>query len=441
MDSNNTNNNTQYNIPPNAIIDDINWGENPDAYKPGPIDRIVNPNNLHTAYMECKRNVDWKASVQNYGLNELSHMVEIINRIENGTYDLRNPYEFILNERGHNRYIKALAIMDRVVQRSFNDNILVPAVQPYLIYDNGASQKGKGVQFARDRFKLHLRQAYYEYGPNGYIMIIDFSKYFDNILHDIMLSQFMPLMTPEEFEFLKITFHSFEVDVSYMSDEEVMECKDGLFNMLEHCGIDKKLLTGEKMMAKSVGIGNQTSQMSGIYYPHTIDNYCKIVKGIKYYGRYMDDTYIMAQTKEELKDLYTEIEELCKQLGIHINPKKLKLQPLKCQVSYLKINYQISETGRIFEFVPNHIFRNETNNIGKLKYLYDTKRMEFLDILQCFLSWKGSYSKFDSNRDVFEMELKFKSTFNIRYETDLSYLFHTLFKEQQKKKIRMPRRF
>ena len=425
--------NSDLHLPPGDVFD-TDWGENPDGYVPGPMDRIINPNNLHKAYLECRRSVGWKRSVQLYGLNELSNIVDIMNRIENGTYELDKPYEFVLDERGHNRYIKALTIMDRVVQRSFNDNVLVPAVKPYLIYDNGASQKGKGVQFARDRFKYHLRNAYQEFGPDGYIMIIDFSKYFDNILHDMMLAQFKPLMSEDEFKFLQLTFHSFEVDVSYMSDEELMNYKDSLFNMLEYHAIDKKLLTGEKMMPKSIGIGNQTSQMSGIFYPHEMDNYCKIVKGIKYYGRYMDDTYIMARTKQELKDLYKDIEAICTKFGIHINPKKLKLQPLRCQVTYLKINYQIIETGRIFEFVPNHIFEHERQNIQKLKYLYDKQKLDLLDVLQCFMSWEGSYSKFDSKRKVFEMELYFKQVFGIGYKENLSEMFHTIYTNQKAEK-------
>lgn len=65
-------------------------------------------------------------------------------------------------------------------------------------------------------------------------------------------------------------------------------------------------------MHKSLGIGSQISQISGIYYPSKMDNYCKIVKGIKFYGRYMDDTYIIGNSKEELKSLLDDIDKICK---------------------------------------------------------------------------------------------------------------------------------
>ncbi len=75
-------------------------------------------------------------------------------------------------------------------------------------------------------------------------------------------------------------------------------------------------------MDKSVGIGSEISQISGLLYPSRIDNYCKIVKGLKYYGRYMDDTYVIHESKEYLKQLLREITEICNEYGIFINNKK-----------------------------------------------------------------------------------------------------------------------
>lgn len=56
----------------------------------------------------------------------------------------------------------------------------------YLIYDNGASQVGKGMAFTRRRLSTHLSKYYQKYKTweNGYILQIDFSKFFDNIQHD-----------------------------------------------------------------------------------------------------------------------------------------------------------------------------------------------------------------------------------------------------------------
>ena len=407
--------------------------QDPDRYIPGPMDRIVNPNYLHESFMKCRQGVWWKSSVQRFAMNELSNIVHMINEVESGNYTLRDPYEFVLNERGHNRYIKALAIYDRVLQRSFNDNILNPAVLPKLIYDNGASQKGKGIAFSRARFKQHLQAAYKEFGPDGYVMFIDFSKYFDNILHELILEQFKPLMTQEEYDFLVITYHSFDIDISYLSSEERAHFNDALFNMLEYHEVNKELLTGEAFASKSVGIGNQTSQASGIFYCHEMDNYCKIVRGLKYYGRYMDDTYVFMKTKEELVQLFNEIEAICSKLSIHINQKKTKFIPIHAEMSYLKINYKLLPTGRVLELIPSHIFQRERHSINNFRKFWLMGKMQNTEVLQNFLSWEGCYKHFDSKRKVYEMEIYFKDSFFIFRDTDL----HELLKWQLKYKKEM----
>ncbi len=71
----------------------------------------------------------------------------------------------------------------------------------------------------------------------------------------------------ETMSFIEKLIDTFRVDVSYMTDEEYANCMKTLYNALEHAQIDKAKLTGEKYMRKSVGIGSQISQISGVYYP------------------------------------------------------------------------------------------------------------------------------------------------------------------------------
>ncbi len=77
---------------------------------------------------------------------------------------------------------------------------------------------------------------------------------------------------------LQMTVDRSKVDVSYMTDEEYENSMNGLFNSLEHEQVDKRLLTGERMMKKHLNIGDQVAQTAGIAYPIPIDNYIKIVK-------------------------------------------------------------------------------------------------------------------------------------------------------------------
>lgn len=101
----------------------------------------------------------------------------------------------------------------------------------------------------------------------------------------------MKLFNDDEFIdwLLTLIFKGFQIDVSYMSDEEYEACMTDTFNKLEYRNIPKEKLTGEKWMEKSVNIGDQLSQVIGIYYPYPIDNYVKYVLSAeilwKVYGR------------------------------------------------------------------------------------------------------------------------------------------------------------
>jgi len=52
---------------------------------------------------------------------------------------------------------------------------------------------------------------------------------------------------------------------------------------------------------KGLGLGSQVSQISAVFYPNSVDHFIKDKLGIKTYGRYMDDGYIIHNNIKELK--------------------------------------------------------------------------------------------------------------------------------------------
>ena len=106
----------------------------------------------------------------------------------NLTYKPTEGHKFILKERGKTRFVTNNCMTDKVVNHIVCYEILTPMLKKYLIHDNGASQKGKGVSFHRRRFKQHLRDYFRKHGNNdGFILLGDFSGYYANIRHDKIL--------------------------------------------------------------------------------------------------------------------------------------------------------------------------------------------------------------------------------------------------------------
>jgi len=375
------------------------------------LEQIYNADSLYDAFMVAKHGTEWKATVQKYEGNLLLNILDTKRQIKDGRYKPKPMFEFTLCERGHVRQIKAQHIFDRVVQRSLNDNVLIPKTRPHLIYDNGASLKGKGLKFARKRFEIHLRNAYKEYGENACILLMDFTKYYDNILHDVALGQFQKLLSADEFEFLKMTFKEFEIDVSCMTEEEYLRNMNGVFNALDYSRIPASEKTGDKFMCKSVGIGNQSSQITGVFYPNSIDTYCKTVKGIKYYGRYMDDTYIIMRSKEELKELLSDLNERLKAIGIFVNLEKTHIHRITSWLPWLKINYKLKPTGGLIRKVHSKTFARERRKLVAFNRLMQNGRITLDKVKQCYRSWRGTYRKYDSKTKLFKLDKFFMKIF------------------------------
>lgn len=221
----------------------------------------VDLNELHDAFRASMRGSSWKPEPQRFEQDFLTEIRKLQKDLGTKTYDVSPGSEFILNERGRIRYVHGNIMRDRVVGHWICDERINPAIQPYLIYNNGASQKGKGLSFSRGLFEKDLHNYYLKTRSNqGYVGFVDMSKFYDNILHEVAREILQPKVDEFTFWLFSCILDTFQIDVSYMSDDEFDHCLEILFNSIEyHKTIPKEQMTGEKFMQKSADIGQQVS--------------------------------------------------------------------------------------------------------------------------------------------------------------------------------------
>lgn len=135
---------------------------------------------------KCCNGVGYKKSTQKFKLHEFTIISNICRDIKTNNYKVGDTYSFIINERGKTRNIDAPHIKDRLIHKILSNEIIEPIYRPHLIYDNGASIKGKGFKFSMDRLKKKIYSWYLKNGLNGYVVFIDFSKFFENCSHEII---------------------------------------------------------------------------------------------------------------------------------------------------------------------------------------------------------------------------------------------------------------
>ena len=374
---------------------------------------LTDLNLLHESFLASMKGSAWKEEPQRFEIDFLSEIVRLKQEIETRTYRTSPGTEFTLNERGKVRHIHGARMRDRVIRHALCDGELSDALQPYLIHNNGASQTGKGLTFARKMFERDLHNYWLAHRSNeGYIAFVDLSKYYDNIRHDRIREMVLPLLSEEAGWLLDEILTTFEVDVSYMTREEYARCMDEKFNSVwyyEHIPVEAR--TGEKFMPKSVDIGDQVSQDIGIFDPTRIDNYVKIVRGCKHYGRYMDDMYIICKDKAELQSIIDGIREQADALGLFINSKKTRIVKLSGVYKFLQIKYTLSETGRVIRRINPRNVTRERRRLKAYRRLIDAGKMQYADVEQASRSWMGEYSKLMSKKQIDHMKTLYKALF------------------------------
>lgn len=349
---------------------------------------------LIDSYEEIRKPIRWKNSVQLYGMNLLTNVSKTIAAHEAGTTEYHKGAEFTIHERGKIRHITPVPFPERVPIHAFVKVVLIPEIRPKLIYDNCASLKGRGIDMQRDRLAVHLHKYYMHHGTNkGYALFCDFSKYFDNIDHEILVEQLRKIFTDEDIiDEVKRILKLYRIDGSVMTDEEYVQCRDGVYDSKKYYARTEKIAP-ERYIEKSEGIGSELSQITGVYLPTPIDNYVKIVRSYKYYGRYNDDFYVIAETREELEELLLEIEKIAATLKLFLNFKKTRIVPLDKPFKFLKIRYRLTETGKVIRSYSSETFIREKRKLKKLKAKLMRGEIDFRTIELQYKGWRGHITR------------------------------------------------
>ena len=78
--------------------------------------------------------------------------------------------------------------------------------------------------------------------------------------------------------------------------------------------------------------------------------------------------------------------------------------PLTSCIPFLKINYYITDTGGLIKKVNSETFRRERRKIVKFAHLLSNSIITINEVINCYKSWRGTYSKFDSGYEIFKMD-------------------------------------
>ncbi len=231
----------------------------------------------------------WKRSVQHFHRHLFSRTAVNIKNVLNG-YQPKSLKRFVLIERGKKRDIDAPHIDDRQIQKTITQKVLLPLYQSRLIYDNGASLKGKGLHFSQNQLDKEIRKHRKRYGDTGWVIVADFKRFFPNADRNV----------------IKIKHQEIKDSVLKSILDTITEIGRG---------------------DRGLPLGVEPSQVEMISLPSRLDNYLACQLGLSI-GHYMDDYHILVPPTKDPKMILNAFIAKAAEDGILISRPKTRIVPM-----------------------------------------------------------------------------------------------------------------
>lgn len=301
------------------------------------MEKVADLRALLKAYSRAKRGKRNRTAAIQFGLYPMEGLCKIRWSLMDRTFQMGQYTSFSVYRPVY-REVCACAFKDKIVLGSLCKNVLWNGVNPHLITDNYASRTGYGTHYALDRLEANLRRYYINYGASGYALKIDVRKYFYNLSQDAIRDSL------RRYGFDDWTLWLCDVVLSSFH----CSLKQGYITLGDDGKFRVVLCDMEGMPLLEIGspIGNETSQVFAVQYLNKIDHYIKDQCGLRYYGRYMDDSYILHPSKEYLQDLLATLRQMYADIGLELN-EKTQIIHLKNGLSFLGMHFYLTDTGQV----------------------------------------------------------------------------------------------
>lgn len=317
-------------------------------------EKVIDFKNMYKAFRKARCGKGHKKSSARFDLAALNGIHMLISQLKDKTYRVSDYNEFKVYEPKE-RVIQTTSFKDKVIQHCLCDNVIMPRLQHVFILDNCAGQKGKGALFGLDRLSGQMQQFYSRYGMEGYILKCDITKFFYNISHDQLKDI--------------VHYHfGYDPDVCWLCDQFI-----------------------DSTEGKGIPLGNQVNQGFALLYLDGMDKLIKHELGIEYYGRYMDDFYLLHPSKEYLKYCLEVIAAYLETLDLTLNGKT-QILPFKNGVNYLGFHTYITGTGKPIRLLKNQNKRNAQKKFVRMAKLVAAGSLPIEKFDSAYSAWKNHIS-------------------------------------------------
>lgn len=300
---------------------------------------------LFFAYYCARQNKRSSPSQVRFERDLAENLMDLYRDISEGRYRIGRSMCFVIKDPVL-REVFAASFRDRVVHHLIF-NWLSPVFERVFICDSYSCRKGKGTGFGVERLMHHVRSCSDNHSRPCFVLKLDIEGYFMSInrnkLYEMISCKLVsyaerhpcPFDLNLALRLLSLIIFNDPTKGCYRkgspSDWDKIPKSKSLFHASEGCGLP---------------IGNLTSQLFSNIYLSVLDDFVKRELKFKHYGRYVDDFYLVSESRDLLLSSIPRIRSfLFRELGLRLHPRKIHLTTISKGVRFLGM---VFKPGRIY---------------------------------------------------------------------------------------------
>lgn len=283
---------------------------------------MVTDKGIFEAYYDCLRGKRRTAGAMEFFTDYQGELLDLADSINARTYRPSTSTAFVVSVPVR-REVFAAAFRDRIVH-----HYLMLRLEPLFekVFSNRTfnCRKGKGTLYGVRLLCDDIRKCSEEYTRDCWVMKLDIRGFFMSIDKDLLDGMLK--------RFIAERYHGGDKDdVLWLTHLTVMHCpqddcvRKSPMAMWNDLPAEKSLFTNGGR--RGLPIGNLSSQHFANFYLSPLDDYVEHTLCYRYYGRYVDDFYIVGTDRRKLLEDVGRIRDfLSERLHLTMHPTKFYFQ-------------------------------------------------------------------------------------------------------------------
>lgn len=286
---------------------------------------------LYVAFYDARRGKSKRSYIRKWESNLKENMEQLCDDLYNRTYEPQ-PSKCFIVDYPKKREIFAAMFRDRIVHHLYF-NYTHAIYERTFIADAYSCIKGRGTHYGINRLRDFCRRESQNWQQSCYVMHLDIRGYFMHIdrqrLLDISLRTLHRKAKDKDLDFLCwLTLIIAMLDprrnciiVGDPSNWDGLDPAKSMLHLKDGLGLP---------------IGNLTSQLFSNVYLNEFDQFMKRTLKCRYYGRYVDDAFVVSADREWLMRIVPDVQRFLKErLGVELHMGKLIIEEVHRGVEFL----------------------------------------------------------------------------------------------------------